>query len=650
VKNVTAKTGIVEELGAAELLLPALVNEALAANDRIKYYFSLLQTAGQRASNPEGRYPPLRTEREAAGIRDPRLDHVVGGSKTVSQGVFFIPMCNEIVLWIGDSLEAMIRPVSIADPESAAGFEHRKESLYVRMPRAEDCVMSGSAIRAMTSGDSRAGDSLHLLVMDLHKALNTVQAGLCTEVIDGARAYMLSDEDRVLVMAFMAGVNRTAPLRFDHPGLTTTATRSGDHLVLQNDIGMTDAHVIVINIREREVTITYSDVHLNRLVFFQGLFESQGVTWQETRSRQGGSKLNTDLFHLSVGRHNAAGPAELSSFLTYLGSRLVFLIDWNRARKRLRNFLPNRDAIAALKWAADKEVGHMAFLELGGERLVYDALELTAHMPLKYGEPLHSILGREKTFSFICRVLSLSSEGLRKNLSRLLISDEIKAELLGSFRSAHEDLIGRCQVHATLTVEVATAVRDTLLWIERGASGENRPDVSARVKGWESDADIIVSQVRALSHRVETAEFYAVLITMMDDAIDALEEAAFFTRMVGGHVRSVKIQKSLTLLAEDSLSASRELLKALYAAEEVQARGSREDLQEFLEAIDRVASLEHSADEGLRKMSDLIFMESTDYKELRAAFECGRMIEESTNALMKAGFILRDSLLEQLNR
>ena len=46
----------------------------------------------------------------------------------------------------------------------------------------------------------------------------------------------------------MAGLNRTAPLKFDHPGLATTATRAGVRLVIQNDIGMTDAHVIVLHV------------------------------------------------------------------------------------------------------------------------------------------------------------------------------------------------------------------------------------------------------------------------------------------------------------------------------------------------------------------------------------------------------------------
>ncbi len=54
--------------------------------------------------------------------------------------------------------------------------------------------------------------------------------------------------DRNLIKAFMRGVNQTAPLKFDHPGLGTTATHTDDKLVIQNDIGTTDAHVLVVHV------------------------------------------------------------------------------------------------------------------------------------------------------------------------------------------------------------------------------------------------------------------------------------------------------------------------------------------------------------------------------------------------------------------
>ena len=103
-------------------------------------------------------------------------------------------------------------------------------------------------IGAMTSADRASGDSLHILVMDLHKAINALQAQFADESIDGARVWRIEPADRPLIRAFMAGLNETAPLKFDHPGLGTIATRTAARLVIENDIGTTDAHVLVLHV------------------------------------------------------------------------------------------------------------------------------------------------------------------------------------------------------------------------------------------------------------------------------------------------------------------------------------------------------------------------------------------------------------------
>ena len=47
------KEKAVATLGQASLLMPAWIKAALAANDRLKLYFTLLQTASQRATAPD---------------------------------------------------------------------------------------------------------------------------------------------------------------------------------------------------------------------------------------------------------------------------------------------------------------------------------------------------------------------------------------------------------------------------------------------------------------------------------------------------------------------------------------------------------------------------------------------------------------------
>jgi hypothetical protein len=47
------KTRILDSLNEQALLLPSLVNRALAANDRVKYRFTLLQAAQAHAERPD---------------------------------------------------------------------------------------------------------------------------------------------------------------------------------------------------------------------------------------------------------------------------------------------------------------------------------------------------------------------------------------------------------------------------------------------------------------------------------------------------------------------------------------------------------------------------------------------------------------------
>jgi hypothetical protein len=265
------KIRILDTLNEQALLLPSLVNMALSANDRVKYRFALLQSAQAHAQRPDALVSNLRAERIAAGVQDNRFDNVVAESMEVGKGRYRIPALAGIVQAAYEDVVEMLEPLRAAAVPEAEALFRRLEALT--KPLADDDVLAADELHTLTSGNREDGDSLHLLVMDMHRALNALQASLASETIDGCRVYGISDADHALVAAFMAGVNRTAPLKFDHPGLSSTATRVGDKLVLQNDIGTTDAHVLVVHVVGRKVSVTYTDVHLPRLLFFQSLFE-----------------------------------------------------------------------------------------------------------------------------------------------------------------------------------------------------------------------------------------------------------------------------------------------------------------------------------------------------------------------------------------
>ena len=533
----TAKTQIVDLLGERALVLPALLTAALVANERAKYVLTLLQMAASQAENPQAASPSLRQEREACGVVEPDFDRSIAQAEHDGQGNYHIPGARRLIALLDDALRAMIAPLSVAgkdganDTQRQARFADRLQRLIEARPPVVDDMLSGETIAALTSGRPKSGDGFHVLVMDLHKELNRLQGAISTMDVAGAKAYGLAEADRAAVAAFMAGVNRTAPLKFDHPGLDTIAARADDALLIQNDIGTTAAHVLVIRVTGLRVSVTHTDIHLPRLRFFQALCEGTGLHWEDIRSRQASGIGEADLFYLAFGEAAVADAAALGALLERLGSRIVFLIDWNKARKRLGLLVPNETAVDILGWAAAEEVGHRGFLTLGGERLIYDALEQAVKTPLRYGEPLHEMIGEEVARDYLRFVLQITATGLLKGQSEALIRDRVRAELFTHFRSAEQRFLVECANHAEIVTQLAGGLRAALRHGENGR-GEALAQHAARAKQWESRADTVVKELRATVRRIAGTEIFCRIVETADDAADHLEDAAFLARLL----------------------------------------------------------------------------------------------------------------------
>ena len=418
------KTEIVSELGENPLLLPAYVEQALLANNRIKYLFTLLQEARRYADHPETGATDLRSERSAADISDASLDDIIPNAQRTADNNYFIPHIAQLHEQIVSALKNMLAPIKVGfSEEMAKQHEQRLAALLEQTPDFSGEEVTSDYIERATHGRRDESDSLHLLVMDLHKLINKLQADLAQETIDGAKAYAINDSDRVMIKAFMKGLNNTAPLKFDHPGLDTTVTRSGNKLIIENDIGTTDAHVLVIHVEGLRVTMTYTDIHERRAIFFESLFETYNVDWQDTRTRGLSKEEEDERYFLCVGDFNADSEVTLLDYLTFLGSRIVFLIDWNKARKRLRNFVKKRDSLELLKWSADNNHGHRAFLQIGGERIIYEALAQVSRTEAHYGDRLDELLGRERAIDFLKFILQTAADGLLNGRSERLIRE-----------------------------------------------------------------------------------------------------------------------------------------------------------------------------------------------------------------------------------
>jgi hypothetical protein len=150
---------------------------------------------------PRGRQPPLKKERLTCGIDDPGLDTVIAGSR-MSRRLCRVPEAARILSRIVADLHLMATPVLAKKPTD---LRARLESLLAALPAAKDDLLDGDAVSAMMQAGHDHPDSLHRLVMDLHKRLNAMQAELAEETLDGAAVYGLADPDRPRVSAFMAG-------------------------------------------------------------------------------------------------------------------------------------------------------------------------------------------------------------------------------------------------------------------------------------------------------------------------------------------------------------------------------------------------------------------------------------------------------------
>ena len=627
------KTQILAAIGETVMQPAAGLNEALAANDRIKYFFSLLQLALTYAEHPDQPAGTLKRERIACGIDDPDLDTVVAESRMSGKSCR-VPGAAKIFARVADDMHLMAAPVLATKPD---GLAARIDRLLKALPAATDGLLDPEAVSAMMQAGHDGPDSLHRLVMDLHKQLNAMQAELAEETLDGAAASNLVETDRPLVSAFMAGVNRTAKLKFNHPGLATTATRAGGRLVIQNDIGTTDAHVIVIHVQELAVSVTYTDVHPERLAFFKDMLKPHAVTWD---------KESTALlaegapFYMATGHIEAKDIESCCAYLEFLGSRLVFLIDWNHARKQLRGFLRGPDRLALLSWAAESETGHRGFLELGGARLVNQAIEATAGSSMHFGDRLCDVLGDAEALKFLHFVFQTATEGLLSNQSQALTHDRIRVALAAHFSNEERQLLRLAADHAGLIFELASSVRDGLQADSDGAGKRAR-----RARRFEHDADHLVMETR---EAVRVRPDYSVFLSLMqaaDDAADELEDAAFLLDL---NKLQGKPLEALQTLADLLAEASQEWIKAVGHATQIGLAASALETEDFLASIDRLAVLEQKADDAERALTAMAIEHAQDFRQLHLFAAIGTSLEAAADALKHASLILRDHMLEDV--
>ena len=109
------KSRIVEQLGQAEILLPALVAEGLRANDRAKVRLSVLQAAADHARDPHGVPADLSAECRSAGVDAVAAKALVAGARPVVDGVIEAPGLAKLGEALIADMETMIKAANGGD-------------------------------------------------------------------------------------------------------------------------------------------------------------------------------------------------------------------------------------------------------------------------------------------------------------------------------------------------------------------------------------------------------------------------------------------------------------------------------------------------------------------------------------------------------
>jgi uncharacterized protein Yka (UPF0111/DUF47 family) len=635
---VTIKSGVVEALGESEVLLPGLLSAALAANDRIKARLSFLQEAVSRANAPvaQGPAPDL----QGSGLEAEMPATALLQAKLLGPDLLFLPGAAALLAGLKRDLDTMLAPLTAAGTPEAPVFAARVQSMQPRLEAAAPDDIAPSLITALTSANRDGGDKFHLLVMDLHKALNQLASTTATENLDGAMVLGLTDEDRQAVRAFMRGLHRTAPLAFGHPGLGTTAVHAAGHLTIQNDIGTTDAHVLVVHVTDVEVTVTYTDIHRARAKFFISMFAAWDVAWSPLNQRQA-QGLKEDAFYLVNGRFAAQEPHKRETFLEYLGSRLVFLIDWNKARKALQIFQGKNGAIELLTWAASHDYGHRGFLELGGAELLYEAVQRGATGRIRYGERLDAALGETECADFLRGALRTASEGLSAGRSVRLIRDEIQADLAHRFETAENTVFALLVRHLGLSHCMAEGI----------VAGLERPglatDFTRRAKTMEEKAGQLTTKARELATRLQGAATLRRVIDQVENTADALEDSAWLMGLISGS-RETPLALLLPLagIVADAVAAMVRAVEATCRLPE----GRQADTVDALQAVDAVVNAERAADTAQRDaFAALLALPGDELRPLLLCVELARALEGATDQLSHAAFALRERVLGELS-
>ena len=146
-------------------------------------------------------------------------------------------------------------------------------------------------------------------------------------------------------------------------------------------------------------------------------------------------------------------------------------------------------------------------------------------------------------------------------------------------------------------MELADTVRAALDAAQAGRQNEVSA-MAERAKDWETAADQELNSAR--STLLEGDNFIVQLMNKADDIADDLEEAVFHITL-SPNAPGAAIT-ALSKLVEPVSNASREFVKALAASRHAWRGAPREDMEDFLQAVHAIRTMEHASDQAEREV------------------------------------------------
>ena len=131
-------------------MLPAWIKAALAANDRLKLYLSLMQSVAQQATHPQPGQADWKAEIGRLGVQEQSWLAGFGQGAYRADDVLFVPRVDEWLAALSRDLHVMARPAcERASHPDAALTEAENEEKFFRCCRHAEPAMPEARARRL---------------------------------------------------------------------------------------------------------------------------------------------------------------------------------------------------------------------------------------------------------------------------------------------------------------------------------------------------------------------------------------------------------------------------------------------------------------------------------------------------------------------